>query len=101
MKPLTPKEFQKSYGNSIPDVVIETVNDLLRKEASYEGKRFIQLRQVDVVDALVAKGIAREAIFTNRYLDFEHEFRKAGWTVTWNKGAYYEPEGTSHWVFKF
>ena len=70
------------------------------KQSTYENKVFFIIRQIDVVDALVAKGVDRNSIFDQNMLDFEPQFRKFGWKVTWNKGAYYEPESASHWQFK-
>ncbi len=101
MNAITPSQFKEAYGSGIPALVIETVNKLLLEDSSYEGKTVIRLSQPRVVAALVEAGIARQAIFDRGYLDFEPEFRKAGWKVTWNKGAYYEDENASHWIFEF
>lgn len=100
IKPITPKEFQESYGSGVNEIVIEVVNELLIKSASYEGEKRVELTQPKVVDALVAKGIKREDIFNKGMLDFEPAFREVGWKVTWNKGAYFEPDSASHWVFE-
>lgn len=101
MKPITPEEFKKAYGSKVPEIVIETVNQLLQEASSYEDKKYIYLKQDKVVDALVAKGIDRQTIFRDHYLDFEPEFRKAGWKVEWYKGAYYEESSANHWTFTF
>ena len=97
MKPITPKEFQDTYGNGIPDIVIETVNDLIKSKSTYENRNRFTLGQTEVVDALVAKGVDRATIFKENMLDFEPIYRKMGWCVVWNKGAYYESD--SHWDF--
>ena len=100
IKPITPKQFKSAYGHGVTDTVIEVINELLIKSASYEGKKRVELTQPKVVDALVAKGIKREDIFDKGMLDFEPAFRNVGWKVTWNKGAYFEPDSASYWVFE-
>lgn len=99
MNPITPKEFTASYGNKVPDLVIEVVNVIIKGKATYENRTTFNITQKEVVDALVAKGVLRQRIFDDHMLDFEPTFRSAGWKVEWNKGAYYEDEGASHWKF--
>lgn len=100
MKPISPKEIKDVYGSGVPTFVIEVVNDLLKKKVRYEGQSRFTLKQSEVVEELISRGIERSKIFSEHYLDFEPEFRKAGWKVTWNKGAYYELESASYWEFK-
>lgn len=99
-EPITPKQFKEAYGSGIPDVVIETVNELLLSKCRFEGQKRVCLKQNEVVDALVAKGIERNSIFDKKMLDFEPLFRSKGWKVEWNKGAYYETDA-SNWIFEF
>jgi hypothetical protein len=100
MEPITPKEFQKCYGNKIPEVVIQVVNDIIKTKATYEDVTTFLITQPEVVNALVSAGVERNAIFTQQMLDFEPYYRKAGWKVEWNKGAYFEDESQNYWIFK-
>ena len=101
MKPISPKDFQKSYGSNIPDGVIEVVNEIIKSKATYEGATQLYIKKSEVVNALVAKGFDKSTIYKEHMLDFEPNFRKEGWEVIWNKGAYYEDEDYDHWVFSF
>lgn len=62
VKPIRPNEIQDA--RVIPDIVIETVNELLIKH--YSGRTIIY--QQWIVDELVRKGVNRKLIFENRYL---------------------------------
>lgn len=101
MKPLTPKQAVKlksgKKATSIPDVVIEVVNQLIVEKLHGETATVLQ---EDIIKRLLEKKYfkTRQEIFENKYLDFEDHYRKAGWKVFYDKPGYcesYEP------VFKF
>jgi hypothetical protein len=48
------------------------------------------LRQKDVVGALVKKGFKSADIYDNHWLDVEEIFEKNGWSVSYDKPGYCE-----------
>ena len=92
-KPITPKEA--ASGSHVPDIVIETVNDYLK---SYGSAQRIVLKQDELVNALIEKGLSRSEIFGRGWLDFEGMFVQAGWDVEYEKPGYNEP-GSACFIF--
>lgn len=94
-KPLTPQEAHATQIESLPDVVIDSVNELLAKKSVSHGR--IVIMQDEVIKAIMSKGeFTRAQIFANHWLDFEAAYRAAGWYVD-DKPAYnesYEPSFT-------
>lgn len=91
INPIKPQEVPDQQNSSIPDQVIEVFNDLIVKE--FNG-RYAFLRQDAIISALAAKGIQKNEIFKNKWLDVEDLFRKSGWNVEYDSPAYcesYEP----------
>jgi hypothetical protein len=99
VKPITPEELKKVEGDSIPSVVIESVNELLVEKAR-NGRA--TLRQNEVIERILQKAgleITKSKLFDKGWLDFEPVFRRAGWDVEFDRPAYcetYEP----NWTFK-
>lgn len=94
IKPLSPDEVADKARASIPDFVIEAVNNLLQKELT---QGYATLRQDEVVKEimrLAPEGTKQQEIFDNKWLDFEPVFEKAGWSVDYDNPGYnesYEP----------
>ena len=87
--PLTPDEVSDSLLRSIPDGVIEAVNELLTKKLRGTNAT---LYQDDIKNrAIEIMGIEWKE-FDNGWLDFEPLFRDAGWEVQYYKPPYYSDE---------
>lgn len=90
VKPITPKEVAKLQAEILPDVVIDVVNRLIAE--NMDGLQAVVL-QKDIVDRVKDQ----HGTFSQKWLNFEPLFRRAGWKVTYAKPAYnetYEPTFT-------
>ncbi len=81
--PISPNQIQKK----IPDFVIEVVNQLLIKHFS-NGRATI--KQNEIIALLELRGLNRQEIFTNHWLDIEELYQANGWKVTYDKPGYNE-----------
>lgn len=95
VKALTKEEVIKL--KTIPDIIINAVNDLLVQKYDKNKHRAI-IKQSEILDKVVGDPdcgmLTRDSVFRNNYLDFESEYQEIGWKVTYNKPAYcetYEP----------
>lgn len=93
IKPITPEEIQEEA--TMPDAVITVVNDLIR--IHWDGDQAVIL-QKDIVSTLMDEmKITRKEIFDKKYLNIEATYKKAGWTVSYDKPGYnesYQPSFT-------
>jgi hypothetical protein len=90
MKPVTPKELKGTAGDDIPEVVIEAVNNLLKKK--FRKNQSVTLRQDDIAKEIsrLNSDMTPTKVYANGWMDFEPVFERAGWTVTYDKPGYYE-----------
>lgn len=84
VKPISPQEAQTQY--SVPDFVIEAVNELLIERLG--DKRYLMLKLGEVRNAII-KHSSTDA-FDKRWLDFEPLFQKSGWKVSYDGPGYNE-----------
>lgn len=85
-RPITPEEAELTY--TIPPEVYDAFNSLLQGKP--RGKP-IRIKQTEVVELIVTKlKCERKDIFENHWLDVEEDYRKAGWTVTYDKPGFNE-----------
>lgn len=104
IKPITPKEIVDNIDKTIPEIVIQSVNNFIRKNYR-NGQAFIL--QSDIVDEIVRLENLKEnpisnihdVIFKNHWLDFEFIYNKAGWNVTHEKSAYTENYFEPYFIF--
>lgn len=88
VEPIKPSEVSAARETSIPDAVIEAFNELIVENAR---GRWATVMQKAVVDRIVEKtGCTRDEIFKKGWLDVEDVFRRAGWTVDYDKPGYNE-----------
>lgn len=88
IKPVSPEDVQNSF--KVPDFVINAVNKLLKKKW-YPGATNIVLNQCDVIEAIKADyNTTKREIYDKHWLDFEDDFRAAGWDVKYVRGEYWE-----------
>lgn len=97
VEPIRPEDIIDYKINLIPDYVIEVVNELLIKNWSYSSA---VIKQNEVVEAIMVKNnsVKRGDIFTNKWLDFEPIFEKAGWKVVYDKPGWNE-DYEANWRF--
>jgi hypothetical protein len=92
-KPLSPDEVLEKKQASIPDEMLEAVNEMIVKKWNGSEATF---KQEDVLDLyFLKKGENniqknRDKVFDNHWMDFEDIYRKAGWGVSYDKPAYNE-----------
>jgi hypothetical protein len=94
-KPFSPKEVLNAKNASIPDFVIDSVNELL--VLHYYHNDTVQIYQREIVDQIIAKMKAireydansaeemRNMIFDRGWLNFEYKYKEAGWGVSYIK----------------
>lgn len=87
VKPIRPEEVSGKHQSTIPPLVVQTINDMIVKNGRGGS---IVLFQDDIVAQLVQKGLNREDIFENGWLDIEGLYRSHGWKVEYDKPSYNE-----------
>lgn len=97
-KPVTPQEVTKLKQTLIPDIVIESFNELIAK--NFNGSNATVL-QKEIINTISTKwklqnkyDLDTDRIFEEKWLDIEDIYSKAGWDVYYDKPAYcesYEP----------
>ncbi len=95
VQPVTPDEASDLKNESIPDVVVETVNRLIARNMHLGQSKFLQK---DLVAELVEAGLDPAAIQHHGWLDFEDLYRSRGWEVEYDKPGWNETYPAS---FKF
>lgn len=96
VKPLKPEEVFDRKLEDIPDAVLEAFNELIAR-GSGGHQNYSVVRQTEVVELIVSKGIDRKEIFEKGWLDIEEIYRRYGWSVMYDKPGYnetYEPTFT-------
>lgn len=98
MKAITKAQVNEAVGNrEFPDFVIESFNEAI-VEAKMKGTTTVY--QDDVIDKILLKhSSTRQEVYENRWLDVEDHYRRAGWTVVYDKPAYNETY-KAHWTFR-
>ncbi len=86
-QPIRPDEVSGKHQSTIPNIVIETFNEMIVKNFSGGGARIIQ---DDILAVLASKGLSSADIFNNRWLDVEDLYRKNGWRVEYDKPGFNE-----------
>lgn len=94
MPAIKPSEVDKAREVAIPEEVLNVFNALIVKKWNGHSARFTQ----DVVVAELEKIYDRQLIFDSHYLDVEPVYRKADWTVVYDKPAYCETY-SANWTF--
>jgi len=104
-KPITPKEAMTSKANSIPPEVFDAFNELLEARSGPTAPIRVYITQNEVVEIIIRKILlnaphdaggqsaaeaVRAKIFSEHWLDVEDAYRKAGWTVRYDKPGYNE-----------
>lgn len=93
--PITPKEVQKRRTESIPEVVFEAFNEMITQEWDGHSANFtLQAVGRLALSKLKASGENRGLTFQGMcdkgWMDVESSYRKAGWSVDFDKPGYNE-----------
>lgn len=99
-KAITPQEAICQRMDSIPDFVIEAFNQLIVENLVGKYSTVLQKDAVAKIIALSPEKVTSNEIYKRHWLDVEDVFRKAGWTVKYDKPAYnetYEPSFEFSW----
>jgi hypothetical protein len=94
VKPITPAQVIKKKKDGLPPFVIEAFNTLIAKNFNGHSATIRQEDVLQVIMAAAPEGTTSDTVFNEHWLDVEDIFRKAGWTVRYDKPAYnetYEP----------
>lgn len=83
--PIKPDEVVALKCATFPKEVFEAFNELI--VAKYDDNNRFAITQDDVVALMIAKGLKREEIFRNGWLNIERVYRSAGWEVQYDKPA--------------
>lgn len=86
-RPVSPNELTNFQREQMPVEVIETFNEMLAENV-IEG--YGTVKQKEVIDRLVTKGLERALIFQRGWLNVEEIYREAGWKVEYDKPGYNE-----------
>jgi hypothetical protein len=82
-KPLSPIEVFETVNASIPDCVIEAVNDLLTK---HYQKGYASISQAEIIAKIkkLNPHITNEELFNNGWINFEPLFENVGWKIIYD-----------------
>lgn len=89
MKPISKADVENALDDrEFPDFVIQAFNECIMEARIKNSKNVMQ---DDVVKRIVKLGnVSRNSIFENHWLDVERYYRKAGWTVHYDKPGFNE-----------
>lgn len=98
VKPISPNEAITEQV--FPDAVLESFNELIAQGGSRaRGRDRITVHQNKVLARMVSKGLNREEIFDNGWLDVEGVYRKAGWQVQYDQPAWRDQDFEPYFTF--
>jgi len=86
-RPIMPNEVVAKKKDLFPSEAFEAFNELITEHFT-SGSAII--KQKDVVALMVQKGLDKDEIFKNGWLDVKTAYRAAGWKVVYDKPAYNE-----------
>ncbi len=87
VKPITPGEVAKQKEGQFPEEVFQAFNEIIA--ANYVDGR-ANFTQDAVVTLMISKGLVKEDIYDNNWLDVEPVYEKAGWKVEYDKPGFNE-----------
>jgi hypothetical protein len=81
VRPIRPDEVIKAKRKRVPDVAIDTINDLIARY-SFSNGTMANLHEEDVIESLATAGLDRDEIIKRGYLDNILDlYRAEGWNV--------------------
>ncbi len=85
--PIRPEEVQGAKLRIIPSKVFECFNSLIVQNENGGASKVLQK---DVIECIVDEDVSREDVFAKGWLNIEGAYRKAGWSVKYDKPGYNE-----------
>jgi hypothetical protein len=82
VQPIKPNELPKHKATKIPDRMVAIINELLVENYRH-GRKTIKISQNEIKERW-----NDDDTWDILYLDFEHIFEQAGYTVVYNKPSY-------------
>jgi hypothetical protein len=100
--PIKPSEVAQAKANDIPEEVYEAFNELIAR--NWDGTESDVLQEDAATLALeklkaAGKNVTCEQLYDNHWMDVEGAYRKAGWSVAFDKPAYCETYD-AHFTFR-
>ena len=96
VKPISPREVA---GKKVfPDEVISSFNELIAQNGG-DGCDPVIVNQDEVIKLMVSKGLNKDKIFKNHWLDVEGVYGKAGWRVGYDQPGYNETPYSPYFTF--
>ena len=88
VKPIKPSDIKQI----IPDWVIQGANDCISEHWNETKKcsKFDQNSLIEHILEYAPRGVTRETLFNNNWLDIEPIYEKEGWVVNYDKPMYWE-----------
>lgn len=88
-KPITPDQVSETKAKCFPPAVFEAFNEMIASK--FTGGRAV-VYQEDVLALILKKdkSLNNAVIFSNGWLNIEEVYRDAGWSVVYDKPAYFE-----------
>jgi hypothetical protein len=103
MKPIKPEEILDKKLATIPDHMIQAVNELIAlnwKGDSATIKKEELLVKYFELSGLTNDRVNREKLYDAHALDFEFAYQKEGWSVTYDSPTYGDSDFESYYTFK-
>jgi len=86
-KPINANEILSKKKASIPDAMIEAINELLTKNWNGVESKFKRDDLIELYLSKIGEGNLeqnREIIFNNHYLDFDSIYEAEGWQIEYD-----------------
>jgi hypothetical protein len=103
IKPIKPTEVLTEKAKTIPDAVIQAVNEMIAKNwngRSATVKKEHLLERYFKISGKTNDRANRDKLYDDNALDFEDFYRKEGWSVDYNSPCYGDSDFEPYWEFK-
>jgi hypothetical protein len=97
VKPIRPTEAKSKKLDSIPDEMIEAVNEMIAENLSESGRSSFKAK--DLITRFRTKYSGSEDVYKKKWLDFEDIYRKAGWKVSYESPSYGDSDFDPYFTF--
>lgn len=91
VQPIKPTDIVAAKKATIPDIVLESVNELIA--VKWDGHQ-ARVKQDELVALILGKTsddtLTSDKLYKDHMLDFEDIYREAGWIVEYDRPAYNE-----------
>lgn len=88
VEPIKPGDVVAAKKKSLPDVVIETFNELIAKHWSGSSSKFEMHEAKEILMGRL--DCSGQYLFDNGYMDIEDIYRAEGWEVCYDRPGYNE-----------